>query len=821
MNTEKSIDNNIENRKSRKHSTFNTESDPILFLHLLRKNLMWFGIIILLCLIAVFIYLRYTVPIYESKLTFQVGTLNTANQVLDVNNFQENNDLAKDVEILKSKLLFKRALEKVQVDVTYHNKGKILTNELYKSTPIKVEYTIKDSSVIGVPFYVNFIDKNSFQLLEDNKLLGTFKNNVLIHHPKVDLKIKLLVEKLALDEFENFQNSGLFFRINNIESLTNTYINRLSVFPLNSSAKTINIAFQDNNSLKATDIVTAVANEYIKYDIEERSKSSKKVLEFINNQLDKYYNKLKISENKIEDFQKDNNYKGLELSSTYFERTNKIEDDLIDLDLKTSVLIEIKKSITKELKNSNVYNLLPILAGTEYEGDISDMIDKLKELLVKKENMRYEVTGDSEALKALDYKIDVQKKLLYDSISILIEKFKTQKKELIKKIDEIDKKFLNAPAQELEYARLERVLSIDEKFFTLLMDKRTEYSISEAGFVPQHKILDEALVPNIPVYPKKEIFYILALVIGIVLSLIMLIIKYVLKNTISSIDEIIRQSYASIGILGIIPKYKYDIPVSQLVVDKNPKSVIAESFRAIRSNLQFISEGKDKKLVAITSTVSGEGKTFCAINIAGIIAYSGKKVIILDLDMRKPKIHLGFGVENIVGMSTLLIGKNNFQECIHHSDFNNLDFITSGPVPPNPSELIINGKLDQIVENLKKIYDYVIIDNPPIGLVSDAMEMLKKADFPIYVFKNEYSKKNFVHNLDRLVLDNGITKLSVVLNAVEMGKGSYGSGYGYGYSYGYGYGGGYGYGYGQGYYDINDVTSQKKGKFKKIFSRKK
>jgi capsular exopolysaccharide synthesis family protein len=812
---------NIRDREDRKHSTFNTESDPILFLHLFRKNLHWFGAIIFTCLAVAFTYLRYTVPIYESSLTFQVGTINTANQVLNVNNFQETNDLAKDIEILKSKLLFKRALSKINVDVTYHNKGKILTNELYKATPITVNYVISDSSIIGVPFYVKFIDRNTFQLSEDNKLIGEFKSGAKIQHPKVEMNIKVLINRITGDEFEEIKNTGLFFKINNIESLTNSYIGRLSVYPLNTSAKTINIAFKDNNSLKSTDIVTAVANEYINYDIEERSKSSKKVLGFIDNQLDKYYNKLKVSEKRIENFQKTNNYRGVELSSSYYERVNKIENELMDLDLKSSVLIEIKKSISRELKSDNVYNLLPILAGTEYEGDISSMISKLKELLVQKENMRYEVTGDSEALKSIDHKVEVQKTILYESISNLIEKFKFQKQELIIKIDEIDNKYLNIPAKELEYARLQRVLSIDEKFFTLLMDKRTEYSISEAGFVSQHKILDEALVPSAPVYPKKITFYFFAGVVGLVFSLVLLLIKYVLKNTISSIDEIIRQSFASVGVLGIVPKYKYDIPVSQLVVDKNPKSVIAESFRAIRSNLQFVSQSQGKKLIAITSTVSGEGKTFCAINIGGIIAYSGKKVILLDLDMRKPKIHLGFGVENTVGMSTLLIGKSTFEETIHHSDFNNLDFITSGPVPPNPSELIINGKLKVIIEDLKKTYDYVIVDNPPIGLVSDAMEMLKSADYPIYVFKNEYSKKNFVNNLDRLILDNGISKLSIILNSVEMGKGSYGSGYGYGYSYGYGYGGGYGYGYGHGYYNTDDVLPKKNKKFKKIFSRNK
>jgi capsular exopolysaccharide synthesis family protein len=188
--------------------------------------------------------------------------------------------------------------------------------------------------------------------------------------------------------------------------------------------------------------------------------------------------------------------------------------------------------------------------------------------------------------------------------------------------------------------------------------------------------------------------------------------------------------------------------------------------------------------MAITSTISGEGKTFCTLNLGGIIAMSGKKVVILDLDMRKPKIHTGFGVKNDKGMSTILIDKDEIKSCIHHSELENLDFITSGPIPPNPSELIISGKLDLVVEELKKDYDLVILDNPPIGLVSDAMEMLKKVDYPIYIFKCEYSRKNFINNLNKLVVENGIKNLSVILNGVDFSNKYYSYGYNYNYSYG-------------------------------------
>ncbi len=199
----------------------------------------------------------------------------------------------------------------------------------------------------------------------------------------------------------------------------------------------------------------------------------------------------------------------------------------------------------------------------------------------------------------------------------------------------------------------------------------------------------------------------------------MIITRYLIYNEINALEEV--GQYTDAALLGIIPKYKREIPISQLLVDKNPKSVISEAFRSVRTNLQFISSAEGAKIIAVTSTISGEGKTFNAINLAGVIAFSGLRVVILDLDMRKPKIHLGFNVENNHGISTLLIGRDTPEKCILKSSLANLDFITAGPIPPNPAELIINPKMDALLEHLKALYDVIIIDLPPVGIVSDEL----------------------------------------------------------------------------------------------------
>ena len=192
----------------------------------------------------------------------------------------------------------------------------------------------------------------------------------------------------------------------------------------------------------------------------------------------------------------------------------------------------------------------------------------------------------------------------------------------------------------------------------------------------------------------------------------------------------------------MIPFVNKEMKISQLIVDKNPKSMLTESFRAIRTNLQFISNDQSSKIIAVSSTISGEGKTFLAINLAGIIAFTGKKVLVIDQDMRKPKIHLGFDSKNNLGMSEILSKKNTINECINQSSLEGLDFITAGALPPNPSELIISNSFDQTIQELKKLYDFIIIDNPPVGLVTDGIPILQKADYPIYVFKANYSGKN-------------------------------------------------------------------------------
>ena len=813
-NEEISKSNENFTRYKERITNFSSEFEFGLFMYIAKKSIVWIILLLILAVSLSFLYLRYTPPIYQSSLTLQIGNKNTADKILNATDLYDQQDIFAELEILRSKFLLHRAIQTLPLEISYFNEGQFLTHELYVNCPFRIEHTVLDSSIINVPIYIRFKDRENATIWYESgnqHYSQTFNINENVHLDKLICKIDVINYQAIKETQSQVKQQEYFFRINDLEALTDEYIDRVDAILLSNAAKTISISFRDNNPQKTVDITTALARQFDEYDEETKSKSATKVLEFINMQLDIVYRRLKASESSITTFKKNNKLPTVDnFSDLYLEKLNTLQDVLLDLNLQIDVLTEIEQSVSGGNTETDAYNLLPILIGTEYESSISDMVLNLQDLLIKKEKSQFEVTSDSKVINSLDHQIAIQKKLIRESVVGLKNKLETKRRGINQKVEEIETKFFNIPEKEIEYARLQRLFSADEKFFTLLLEKRTEYSISKAGFVPQNVILEGAKLPTVPISPDKKIIIATFLLGGISLSLILITLRYLIHNNIISLNEITRHTHASIGILGIVPKYKKDIPTSQLVVNKNPKSLIAESFRTIRTNLQFISTVHGPKVMAITSTVSGEGKTFIALNLGGIIAFSGKKVIILDLDMRKPKIHSGFGVENTKGMSTLLIQKDTIESCIYKSEQENLHFITAGPIPPNPSELIINGIINDILETLKKNYDVIIIDTPPVGLVTDGINLIQKADYPIYIFRSEYSKKNFIQNVDRMFNENSLTRLSIILNGVDITKNSYGYNYGYGYGYGYTY-----TSYG-GYYEDHD---KKTSFIKKLFKR--
>jgi tyrosine-protein kinase Etk/Wzc len=785
-------------------SPINEDFDFKLFVTIARKNVWWFLLFMFLAAVVAFLILRYTAPVYEATSVIKLSIENKAKNVLGQNNNEDllydENRIAGDIELIRSRIIVQRAISTLPLQISYYAQGTVLEYELYKQSPFEVEMRVKDSLIYGERFMVDFEDQKTvklgYTLKNGEHVVKDYPVNKWFQTPMADFRITITDYSAIEKHQQELQKDAYFFITRTINMIYDEIVSDLFVAPLNVEAKTILIKLRGENSHKIADIANATAREFIKYDVEKNSEVTRKILDFIDLTIKSIDTELGNSETSLEQFKKSNRI--ISPQQAVEDVTGKLKEitkELEGVNYELELYDRIRKDVAEE---SDLTKFLLSLTGSSEGSDVLHQLDQLKTMLDEREIMLTQSTMNSEGYKILTDKINKQKAFILNTLSNEESVLKSRQKTLNNNLAEFEKKFGRIPSQQAEYGRLERFFDINEKFYSLLLEKKAEFSITKAGYVPLHIVLQDAATNVPPVSPNKSLIISACFMIGFLASFGLIITRYLLYNEINALEEV--GLYTDAALLGIIPKYKREIPVSQLLVDKNPKSVISEAFRSIRTNLQFISNVDGAKVMAVTSTISGEGKTFNAINLAGVIAFSGKKVVILDLDMRKPKIHIGFNVENNHGMSTLLIGKDVADDCIMHSSLPNLDFITAGPIPPNPAELIINPRMDELINYLKGKYDIIICDTPPVGIVSDGIPVIQRADYPLYILRANYSRKMFIVQINKLITDNKVTNLSVILNGVELSRIKYG--YGYGYSYGYGYG--YGYSYGYGYYEDDE-----------------
>ncbi len=775
----------------------NDKFDFAIFMQILKKNYWIALILVLLSVFAAFLYLRYTQPVFSSTSIIQINETNRTTRVLDIEDVysNQNNDISKVIELLRSKEFLKRAFANLNLEVSYYVEGTFLATEQYNRSPFRIEFKANSASLYDVPFYIEFDDLVNAKIINhvgDDEVVTPIKINEWTDLPGGSIRCLITDFKTIADQKENYKNNHFFFVINNPQNIVSKHIANLQVSLLNRSAQTIQITYTSDNAEKSANIVNTIAESYLKYDVEVKKESAEKILAFIEERLKAVYQDLDETEKQILAFKKENkvNFEQFQNSGSPFPifttKINELEDELINTEFELVALERVNKQIQGE-DNLNIYELIASLSGTKSESVVVEVLNNMQQLISQKEQLLNDVTPDNLKIKMLEKQIDNQKQILQDFLSTTLSRLRSKKSDYEKKIAEYEKKlFDDNTFNELEYSKLERLYAINEGFYHKLIEKKAEYLISQAGYVSENTILEKAVTPHDPVYPIKNKIYPLFLLIGLFLGASYILLRYLFYDEVPSVN--VLQNYTKAPILGTVPSYKKDIPVSQLLVNKKPNSVFSEAFRTIRSNLQFISHGAETKIITVSSTISGEGKTFVAINLAGILAISGKKVILLDLDLRKPRIHLGFSTKNEKGISTLLIGKHTLEECIEKSELQNFDYITAGPIPPNPAELASGKQMENLVAELEDNYDIIIIDTPPIGIVTDALSNLQRANYPIYVMKANVSKRHFIENINNLIEHKNMANLSIILNGVELHSRRYGS---YGYGYGYGYGNGY------------------------------
>lgn len=796
--------------KTKKIPAFNDSFDLTKLWIVIKKNLWIYALIIIATIVIAKLYIRYTIPIYETYSVVQINNEERDQQIVEFNNSFGQSSLNNLIELIRSSEFLKRTMHQLNLNTCYFAEGRFITSELYKKSPFFVEIENPQPHFQNKKIYVDYSSSTdlvtiSYEIGTDNIYSTQIKRNEW-----TDINgCRIYVNIISGDSFEAQKSAKYYFINYDEKNAFQTQFANLAVSILNSDANTIQIKYTCSNPEKASEIVNTICENFLAYNIEKKQERAEKILTFINEQLEIVYAQLNESEQQLEQFKKDNKITGNILDNNTHLKSSAQELEKYQNQIRT--LNRVNTQIANG-EDFDIMGAISTLSGTSSESMILNFLNGIQQLQKQREQLLMTLTPDNHKIKVIDQQIEEQKQHLADIINITNRKIQNDIRAL-EKLSQTKENTFN----ETELTKLKRIHDVHQNFYNQLIEKRAEYLISKAGYVTNNLILQKSTPPTSPISPIISYIIMVSIVTCLLLIFMLTVIRYLMFNQITSINDITQFTNAPIS--GVIPISNSSDKIHRFVVENKADSVITESFRTLRSNLEFLqNENPDKRIIAVTSTISGEGKTFIAINLGGVIALSGKRVILLDLDLRKPKVHLSFNVHNSTGMSTILIGKDNYKDCIIKTDFENFDFISSGPTPPNPAELANSKAFDELLETLKQEYDVIIIDTPPIGIVSDAIFSFQRADLPIYVSRANYSKRIFINNINYLYEQKSIKNLSVILNGVSIVS----SKYGYGYSrYGYGYGGyGYGYGFGYGYYSY-DQKGQKKKSIFGIFKSKK
>lgn len=742
-----------------------------------RKSIIWISLVLVLCISAAYVYLRYTPLVFESSsvLKLEIKSDVDALGIQGIPNAQLGN-LSGEIELIKSELIYDQVIKNLEdLKISYYSEGRIKDEERFMNSLFELKILNIDPALLDRRLDVDLKDQNKIVL--SYEIAGKRYNEELRFGRKFKNDHLEIIPNRKQKNGEKIGQSEYYVIIHSQNALIDMLRKNLDVQVLNPKANTLKILYRDENPRKAMEIVKHINQVYLQNTLELKNQASKQTINFLDDQLKKTEEKLAESERKIEEFIEEN--KTVNVKDIYRENVGQMETIRNEI-RKNKELIIVLDNIEKGLGDADSSQFALLLSGHPELNSYTNLLNNITEKSQRLKELQYSSKPNTVAYQFAKTDLESLEDQMITSLGKERKLIKEENYVLGRELAEIESKIKTLPEKETAYNRLKRNYDLNEKFYLLLMDKKAEFGISEAGIIPDFQVLSPANYPSESVFPQKLDVYLIALGVFVLISFIIIIIGFMVHNTIDSVEEI--EKNLTIPLLGSVPFHRHRSKMTKLVVMEKPKAEISEAIRTIRTNLDFmIPNNNGKKILSITSTIGGEGKTFVSVNLGAVISMSNQKVVIVDMDMRKPKLHIALDEENPHGMSNVLIGQMSLDDVIKKTKYANLDFIASGPPPPNPSELILLPDMDEVLEELKSKYDVIIIDTPPIGLVTDALLVMKKVDLPIYIMRSEYSKRAFFRSLIKLKKQNSINNLAIIFNGVKRRGGM---GYGYGYNYG-------------------------------------
>lgn len=783
----------------------NKESDDSIdfkkYFFMVLANWHWFGVSLFVALGISWLVNRYTMPVYQVSGSLIInddnrgkGLIGYENMIPGMENYRTQKTVLNEIEMLKSYTLTEKALDDLDFNITYIGVGRSGIKEaiLYHNSPFIVIPDSVGDNLDNYPVFIDVLDKNKFEVTID----GEHKIKQIMNFGE-SFSSKAFNFKIILRDTINFSAERVYnkyyFKFNNPNSQVNKYRSLLNV-NMNDSKKgsVLILSVVGNNPQQITDYLNKLMEKYISKGLADKNQTAINTVNFIDKQLEVLDSSLRLAEQDLKDFRLENRI--VDISSennAVFEHLSELQKAKISTELETRYLNYLEAYV----RNRNSLNeiIAPSNIGIE-DPTLNDLISQLNQSLSKKGELLFSVLPDNPKINLIDSKIEILREGLLDYINNLFKTHSIKISDIERQISIVEKEFEKLPETERMWVKIQRQFNVNDQIYTYWLQRRAESAIAKAANVADNKVVDYAKVENtILISPKKSSNNMRGMVIGLILPLALLIILDLSNNKIT--DRLQIEKKTSIPIISAIghSSNKGEIPAFEA-----PKSALAESFRSLRTNLQYMLIEKDQKIVAISSTVSGEGKTFCSSNLAAIFAMAGKKTLLIGLDLRKPKVHKIFNLDNSNGISTCLIGKTSLSEIISPTKIDNLYIATSGPVPPNPAELLGSPAMSKLIDEARNNFDIIILDTPPFGMVTDGRIISRLSDLSLFIIRQNYSSLKVLDLLEEVNRQNDIGQMGLILNDISN-KGSYG----YGYRY-YNYGSGYRYGYYNMYGDYHE-----------------
>lgn len=780
-----------------KKNTKEHEIDLKSWLFKFRAKWYLFAVFSVLALAAAYVYIKSSERIYKFSATLLLGDQHTgskkAQELLNLLEVQNKGIKVEDeIGLLTSTEMIRKAMLRLDFNVSYYKVSdhwlntitNIVVEEQYKTAPYTIKLDKNANQLVDVPMEVRMLPGNKYELTVKGKDVPRYNfktHTVLEYIPEVEFTKVLPIGKPYKDKYMSFtllpvKDADIspakkhYFVINSLDSQVGHQQANLTVSPIEREARVLWLVSQGSIPDKEILFLNTLMDTYVANDLQEKNMNGRKTLEFIDKELGTLTDSLRQSKQALSSFRSANRIANIDVQSNiHYEKLSQLEIEKARI---TTDKIYYQ-NILEQIQNGDgiAQSVSPTVAGIQ-NPNLNNLFLELSELNKQKAGYEVNATQKNQLLQVLEGKIESTKRSIVANLKNLIRSADISLQDVDRRMGQIEGNLAKIPENERRLMDLQSQSEFINKRYDFLLEKRAEAAIALATNTTDKKIVDHAALASVgPINVKPKMIYMLALLIGLAIPAGLIVLLSNVDNTIQGKNDL--NSITSIPFLGVVA---HGNKSDKLAVMNNPRSAIAESFRSIRINLQYLLSESSFKVIGVTSSISGEGKTFCSVNLSTELALSGKRVVLIESDMRKPTFGKYFDTHNSAGLSSYLMQGLPLEEVIQHTPVENLDIIPCGPIPENAIRLLELPKMRELLELLKDKYDYIVVDTPPIGFVSEYFILMKHMDTNLYVVKHKYTDKDMLGQINELYAAKKIKNIYMVINDLD-----YSTTYEYGY----------------------------------------